>query len=813
LIPRCTQIAAFNLAFTAWRKAGYRPLPRLNLACSGLAIGVNKPEWLKLAESAATTVDPAATRDLLGVEQNLLTTGLELRVRNGLEHLYDLFAKAPWLGSLIDPRRAGPDIFKADFGRLEPLLNSIMLAAHNDDLAEMAVAAQGMTKATQMLGHRFVLVATNVPYLGRAKQDDVIRHYCGSLYPEAKAELATCFVQRCLNFCLENGSAALVTPQTWLFLGTFKKLRRTLLRNQKWNAIARLGPAAFQDMNWWAATTLLVELTQAEPDIDEKYFSVDASTTKEISKKSELLSSSTPRVVLQRTQIENPDYTISDDTIDQARILKAFAFSNQGVGTADKNRYVCRFWEFPTLGSDWSFYQMAPERNILISGCHSVLRWENGAGSLARSPRARVCGQPAWGRRGVAISVTGHLYRSLYLGMIFDCTAAAITPAKDSDRLAVTACLLDSNFPRVVRSIDQALSVTESSFLKIPFDSDGWRKEASRLFPDGKLTAPCADPTQCLYSGSIQQSDAPLHVAVCRLIGYRWPRQLGASFPDFPQIEPDQLISAVDENPIICLTALKGEPSADQRLSALLSETFGAEWGAGKLARLLSDVGFTGKSLDDWLRDGFFEQHCELFHHRPFIWHLWDGRRDGFHALINYHRLAAQDGEGRRTLDRLIYSYLGDWIDRQRTEQKAGVEGADGRLAAAEHLKAELAKIVEGEPPYDLFVRWKPMHEQPTGWNPDINDGVRLNIRPFMIARPLNAGGANACVLRVAPKIKWNKDSGKEPFRDRESYPWFWSWDEATQDFAGGASFDGNRWNDLHYSRTFKQAARDRSKK
>ena len=31
--PRCTQIGAFNLALAAWRRAGYRPLPAMNLAC------------------------------------------------------------------------------------------------------------------------------------------------------------------------------------------------------------------------------------------------------------------------------------------------------------------------------------------------------------------------------------------------------------------------------------------------------------------------------------------------------------------------------------------------------------------------------------------------------------------------------------------------------------------------------------------------------------------------------------------------------------------------------------------------------------
>ena len=35
--PRCTQIAAFNLALAAWRRVGYCALPAMNLACSGLA--------------------------------------------------------------------------------------------------------------------------------------------------------------------------------------------------------------------------------------------------------------------------------------------------------------------------------------------------------------------------------------------------------------------------------------------------------------------------------------------------------------------------------------------------------------------------------------------------------------------------------------------------------------------------------------------------------------------------------------------------------------------------------------------------------
>jgi hypothetical protein len=75
-------------------------------------------------------------------------------------------------------------------------------------------------------------------------------------------------------------------------------------------------------------------------------------------------------------------------------------------------------------------------------------------------------------------------------------------------------------------------------------------------------------------------------------------------------------------------------------------------------------------------------------------------------------------------------------------------------------------------------VRWKPLHEQAIGWHPDLNDGVRTNIRPFM------QGG----ILRESPNIKWTKDRGKEPTRDKDEYPWFWK---------DGGSF-GERFNDIH---------------
>jgi hypothetical protein len=95
-----------------------------------------------------------------------------------------------------------------------------------------------------------------------------------------------------------------------------------------------------------------------------------------------------------------------------------------------------------------------------------------------------------------------------------------------------------------------------------------------------------------------------------------------------------------------------------------------------------------------------------------------------------------------------------------------------------------------------------------------LNDGVRLNIHPWLqtTLAPVTKPSKGACVLRVTPGIKYGKDRGKAPHRPQDDYPWFWSWNERTDDFSGGAAFDGARRNDLHYSLAVKRAVRSARK-
>jgi hypothetical protein len=804
--PRCTQIAAFNLAFAAWRRIGYRSLPPLHLACSGLSLGVTKAEWLRLAERAAQALPLPPKSDLLGTEHNLFSDAM----KRGFERLYDLFARAPWLGSLIDARAHGGDLVEQGFDDLQAVLTHVTAKADSADVTELAVAAQGFAKAADILAKEFTLVITNVPYLGRGKQDEVLKEYCEKVYPEAKADLSTCFVLRCIRFTAKSGCSAQVTPQNWCFQASYTSFRKTLLSKHSWNFLVLLGSNAFQDMNWWAAVTAL-SIISNEPPLEAQYFAgLDVGDDKNQDRKAQNLAERRCAAVVQREQLQRANHIVSLTAGTAERLLADYAKATEGLSTGDGDRFLRNFWEVDCTDESWSVFQGTSLQTSMIGGLSEVVFWEGGQGDLAKSDAARIQGHAAWNQRGVLVSRMNRLTANLYFGSLYDKMAVTLVPLDIEDLPAVWAFCSDEAYHSEVRTLSQNAAVATATLAQVPFSRDHWRAVAAEKFPSGLPAPHSAEPTQWIFGGHPMGASNPLQAGIARIVGYQWPRQRGSSFLDCPALSADGLERHADRDGIVTLSPAKGEQPAESRLVGLLADAYGAEWSAARLAQLLTEVGFARKTLDDWLRDAFFEQHCELFHQRPFVWHVWDGRRDGFNALVNYHRLAAPNGEGRRTLEKLLYTYLGDWIDRQRADQRAGVEGADARVAAAEQLKTELQKVLAGEPPYDIFARWKPVAEQPIGWEPNINDGVRTNIRPFMMAKPMNARARGACILRVTPKIKWDKDRGKEPKRSKAEYPWFWGWDEETQDFTGGQTFDGVRWNDLHYSVAAKNRARGR---
>ena len=800
LDPRCVEIAVFAVALEAWRypdasgkPLGVREIPTPNIACCGLKVAANAQDWEALVPSNASTA---------------------AHLREGLVRVHELFAQAPLLGSLLAPSKHKGDLFGADYRDLRELLQAALereSASHTgngEESWDSALSALGLLDAARLLDARYHLVVTNVPYLARGKQSDVLKTYCEIQYKDAKNDLANVFLERCLELSWGDGAGVvqIVMPQNWLFLSSYKKQRESLLKRVKWNLLARLGPGAFETISGEVVQAILLTQTQARASVDSQICGVDASAPKSAVEKALKLRDGKLISVSQLRQLENPDALIllDENAAERTCLVSAIATPGTGMQTFDLPRFAFRMCEVENRSNTWEYSQSTVEETVAFGGCEDIVRWEGGVGALFRQMEALRAqgytsgiwraGSQFWGRKGVVVSLMGKLPCSLYLGFPFNQNTGVLMPTRQEDLPALWSFSESGELSKAVRAIDQSLKVTNGTIAKVPFDLARWQSVAAERYPNGLPKPYSNDPAQWLFHGHPKPATKPLQVAVARLVGYRWPAESDDKMELSDEARAwiarsEMLASHVDKDGIVCISPVGRESSASDRLLNLLADAYGNAWSNDVLGQLLAAADHAGKSLETWLRDKFFTQHCALFGNRPFVWHVWDGLRDGFAALVNYHKL------DYKTLESLIYTYLGDWIGRQKRDAENGVDGAQEKLAAAEALKKRLELILAGEAPYDIFVRWKPIEEQPIGWNPDLNDGVRLNIRPFLSV--LDVGKRGAGVLRDKPKsLHWEKDRGS----DVPSAPWY----ELGLQFGGKV---GDRINDHHLSLAEKRAA------
>ncbi|MDA8228810.1 MAG: N-6 DNA methylase [Desulfitobacterium hafniense] len=753
---RCVELAAFALALTAWRypgAGGYRKLADIRVACSGLAINAKKEEWLKSADG-------------------------NINLQTALEVIYDQFANAPVLGSLLNPKLDlnKSNLFTPEWADVAPLLNKAFSGEEDAEMTEMGVAAYGMAAAANILGGKYHWVITNVPYLSRSKQGDVLRKFCEENYPEAKNDLANVFLDRCLDFCEHGvGTVSVVLPQNWLFLGSYKNFREKLLINDTWHMICKLGAKAFQTPMWDFNVQLLT-ISRGNPlHNNAQLGGIDAAQPHDTVAKAIILREGEVKQVEQARQLENPDARVTlEHSNSNLQILASAAECYQGLRTGDSERFIHYYWEIDRIGGDWELYRNSSKGVSDFEGMHEIILWGEGKGQLheyARESRSKLhdmheSGNRAWGLFGIAINLIFDSRRVRYMGEKFDGNINVIFPKYKEDFPALWSYCSSLEFSDAVRLLDQKLSVTNATLLKVPFDLAYWQQVAAEKYPNGLPKPYSDDTTQWIFHGHPALADSSLQVAVARMLGYRWPAELDETMELSDEAralirQNGELLPFADEDGIVCIPAVSGEAPAADRLLNLLVTVYQGQNVNEHVATLLTQADHAGRSLESWLRDKFFTQHCKLFHNRPFIWHIWDGLPDGFSALVNYHKL---DG---KTMETLIYTYLGDWINRQKDGINVKIDGASDRLAAAESLKKSLELILQGEDPYDIFVRWKPLDKQPIGWEPDLSDGVRMNIRPFLTVPDVGKRGAG--ILRDKPNIKWEKDRGK----DVASAPWY----------------------------------------
>jgi hypothetical protein len=145
---------------------------------------------------------------------------------NQITGLLDTFVDAKEYGSILNVDACNWDLLRR-------------FVAETDDAGQMSLDSIGLEDTKEQLrllveigrvmAQKYDVVVTNPPYMGISNGNSKINNFVKTNYPDSKADLFSCFLEKGIMMLAPNGYSSMVTMQSWLFIASFEDLRNKAL--------------------------------------------------------------------------------------------------------------------------------------------------------------------------------------------------------------------------------------------------------------------------------------------------------------------------------------------------------------------------------------------------------------------------------------------------------------------------------------------------------------------------------------------------------------------------------------------------------
>lgn len=268
-------VYAFSLLFKMYAERGYRErdIPQLILTknLSGMEIDERAAQIASLAlamcarEHDRRFFTRGVTADIcvlgsVDIDVDALDPASALRQR---PKLIEALAHLDEIGSLLNPT---PEDLGALKGELMRGLSGDLFVSHTQASIERAAAY------CEALSRTFDVVVANPPYMGSSSFNPFMSKWMKTNFPDSCKDLCTAFIERGYSLAEKRGYAAMVTMQSWMFLGSFEKMRNNLIDNKSIVTMAHLGPRAFDAIGGEVVSVTADVLYNGRSDAKGSYF-------------------------------------------------------------------------------------------------------------------------------------------------------------------------------------------------------------------------------------------------------------------------------------------------------------------------------------------------------------------------------------------------------------------------------------------------------------------------------------------------------------------------------------------------------------
>ncbi len=259
---------AFELLCAMYEEEGYRPrdVPALILEKNLQGFEVD-PRAAQIAAFRLLMLGREQDRRMLsrGVEPKITVFGdvrfedgpLEMTVLEENPGLRDVLAHLGEVGSLWRPTEGDVAALRTTAAQLS-----------DDDIfkRDAKVHVERALAYADALSQTFDVVVANPPYMGSSQYNPWMAKWVKKSYPNSYRDLCVSFIERAYGLAKPAGLIAMVTMQSWMFLGSFEKMRKKLVGEKSIATMAHLGPRAFDAIGGEVVNTTAFVLKNCDED-------------------------------------------------------------------------------------------------------------------------------------------------------------------------------------------------------------------------------------------------------------------------------------------------------------------------------------------------------------------------------------------------------------------------------------------------------------------------------------------------------------------------------------------------------------------
>lgn len=165
-------------------------------------------------------------------------------IKADINYIFSSFKDAKEYGSILEIKEINFDKINESITNFELSNNNLKRFEYQNDIIQL----RNIINQSKLLSLQYDIVITNPPYMGSKGMNSNLKGFLKKNYPNSKSDLFAVFIEKCHDFCNENGFVAMITQQAFMFLSTYEELRKKLINNNTIINMVHLGPHAFEEI-------------------------------------------------------------------------------------------------------------------------------------------------------------------------------------------------------------------------------------------------------------------------------------------------------------------------------------------------------------------------------------------------------------------------------------------------------------------------------------------------------------------------------------------------------------------------------------